>query len=316
MTRRIVLWLAVALLMGACTRPQEPLRIGTLLWPPYDLAYLAQAKGHFDRERIELVDYQTPAEVVRASRNGLIDGYFLTTQFALGGHAGENDARIVYVIDRSSGGDSLLVRPGIDTLDQLEGGTIALEASPLSVYMLQRMLDRSGMSRGEIELEFVDTPDQVSAYTSGRVDAVITYEPFRSRVLEAGAVEQFSSADIPGEIVDVLFVSDELIENRIDDLVALVRGLEGARQFLASHPEQALPIMAERHVMDPEAFARMLNGMELVDLEENLRLLGGAQPALSDSIETQVKVFERAELRHPGMSPAEPDARIVEQALQ
>lgn len=317
MTRRIVLALGMALLIGACTPPQEPVRIGILLWPPYDLARLAQAEGFVSPDRIELIDYQTPAEVVRASRNGLIDGFFLTTQFALGYHPEHTDARIIYVIDQSKGGDSLLARPGLDSLENLKGKRIALEASPLGAYMLQRVLDHAELSRNDVDLQFVDTPDHVEAYTSGRIDAVITYEPFGSRVIDAGAHELFSSRDIPNEIVDVLYVSETLIEERRRDLVRFVRGLERARELLRTQPEHALPIMARRHGMGTATFARALERVSLVSLEENLALLSGERPKVSAWIENQIEVFERAGMWQSGQpAAATPDPRIVDEALQ
>ncbi|MFU8832342.1 MAG: ABC transporter substrate-binding protein [Wenzhouxiangella sp.] len=314
---RIAFAVAILVLAGSCSPPQEPVRIGILLWPPYDLARLAQAEGFMHPDRIRLIDYQTPAEVVRAARNGLIDGYYLTTQYALRDHPGGPDARIIHIIDHSTGGDSLLVRPGLDSLEQLKGKRIALEAGPLGAYMLQRVLDHSGLTRADMELHFVDTPDHVHAYASGEVDAVITYEPFVSRVTEAGARELFSSRDIPNEIVDVLFVSMSLIEERGQDLVALVRGIERARKLLESRPEHALPIMAERHGMDTAIFARALQGVSLLSLEENLELLSGEQPTLSTWIEMQIEVFERAGMWQLGQPwAATPDPRIVERALQ
>lgn len=313
---RISLVFAMILMVGACSRPQEPVRIGILLWPPYDLAVVARAEGFIDPDRIQLIDYQTPAEVVRASRNGLLDGFFLTTQYALGDDSGQADNRIIHIIDRSTGGDSLLARPGLDSLEQLNGKRIALEAGPLGAYMLQRVLDHSGLTRTDVDLHFVDTPDHVHAYTSGAVDAVITYEPFGSRLAEAGAHRLFSSRDIPNEIVDVLYVTEALIEEREQDLVSLVRGIEQARKLLESRPEHVLPIMAERHRMDTESFARTLQGVSLLDLEENMELLSGEQPGLSIWIEKQIEVFQRAGMRQPGQSSvAEPDPRIVDRAL-
>lgn len=316
MNCRIAIAFAMILMVGACSPPQEPVRIGILLWPPYDLARLAQAEGFIEPDRIQLVDYQTPAEVVRAWRNGLIDGYFLTTQYALGDDPGRPDTRIIHIIDESTGGDSLLARPGLDSLEQLKGKRIALEAGPLGAYMLQRVLDHAGLTRDDVDLHFVDTPDHVRAYASGQVDAVITYEPFGSRVADAGARKLFSSRDIPNEIVDVLYVSGALIEERGHELVSLVRGIERARKLLKSRPEHALPIMAERHGMDTATFARTLEGVTLLGLEENLELLSGEQPALSAWIEKQIEVFKRAGMWQPGTSTATPDPRIVKRALR
>jgi NitT/TauT family transport system substrate-binding protein len=314
---RIVLICVAALLIGACTQPEEPARIGVLLWPPYDLAHLAQAEGMIPLERFRLIDYQTPAEVVRAYRNGLIDGFFLTTQYALSDYPDRPGTRIVHVINESAGGDTLLVKPNILSLEGLRGKTVAVEAGPLGAYMLQRILDHGQLRRDELELRFIDTPGHVDVYVSGEADAVITYEPFRSRILEAGARELFSSREIPGDIIDVLYVSGQLLEKRSADLVQFVSALDEARRLLETRPEQALPIMAQRHRMAPELFEQALAGASLFNLEESRDLLEGERPKLSQRIRNQLEVFRRAGMEQPeDRDQAKPDASIVRRALR
>lgn len=295
MVRRSLLILLALMLVG-CAVEEPPLRIGTLVWPPYELAHLAQNREFFDTGRIKLVDYQTPAEVTRAYRYGLIDAFFLTTQFALPAARQLQDSRIAYVIDFSIGGDVLLARPGLEDLADLKGRRIAVEASPLGGYMLQRVLDFAGLSRADVELQYVDTPDHVDAFANGTVDAVITYEPYRTRILALGAKERFSSRQIPGEIIDVLMVPDTVMSAREADLRDFVLGLEKARRFLDTNPGEALPIMAEREQLSPTLLKQALEGMRLITLEENRSLLSGQDSSLQHLLERQRKVMRRANL--------------------
>lgn len=313
MIRQSLLTLLAVFLVG-CAADDPPLRIGALVWPPYELAYLAQERGYFDTDRIELVDYQTPAEVTRAYRYGLIDAFFLTTQFALPGARQLQDSRIAYVIDYSIGGDSLLARPGIDSLPDLAGRRIGVEASPLGGYMLQRALDFAALSRSDVDLQYVDTPDQVEAYSSGSVDAVITYEPYRSRVLSLGARELFSSRRIAGEIIDVLIVPGKIMESRETELRNFVRGLESARQFLEEDPDTALPIMARREGIPADLLRQALEGVRLITMAENRGMLSGRDPSLRGLLEQQADIMRRA-----GLAPATAgieqliDPRLVEE---
>lgn len=291
-----VRFLGLALLLCGCAAEKPPLRIGVLVWPPYELAYLAEERGYLDGTRIELVDYQTPAEVTRAFRYGLIDAFFLTTQFALPGARQLQGSRIAYVIDFSVGGDAVLARPEIQGLSDLAGKSIAVEASPLGGYMLQRLLDFAGLSRADVRLRYVDTPDHVDAYASGAVDAVITYEPYRSRVLTLGAHEIFSSRRIPGEIVDVLIVPEAVLDERTADLRDFVMGLERARLYLEDSREDALAVMAEREKLSPALLSRALEGVRLISLEENRQMLTGSDPTLRTLLERQAEVMRRAGL--------------------
>ena len=293
----------VALLLAACGPERETLRIGVLVWPPYELAYLAQHRGYFDPGEIELVDYQTPAEVIRAFRYGLIDSCLITTQFVLSDRGAAAPARIAYVIDISHGGDALLVRPGIPSLADLAGRRIAVEASPLGGYMLRRVLDFADLDPEDVELVYVDTPDHVAAYADGAVDAAITYEPYRSRILQLGGVELFSSRQIPGEIVDGLLVPERVLATRAATLRTFVRALERARLDLLESPQEALSVMAGREQLSPEELARTLEGMELVSLAENRRLLLGTNPKLAPLLARQAEVMRRAGLAERSVDP-------------
>lgn len=310
--KKVALLLVLALVQCACAPEREPLRIGVLVWPPYELAYLARSEGFFPADEIELVDYQSPAEVTRAYRHGLIDAFFLTTQFLLSDRAGMAGSRIAYVIDYSAGGDSLLARPGIDDLGELAGHTVGVEASPLGGYMLQSALETSGLDRSDLSLIFVDTPDHVSAYLSGRADAVITYEPYRTRLLDAGARELFNSKSLPGEIIDALFVSDATLDANALELRHFVTGLERARLLLERDPDQALKRMMTREQLDENAFRSALHGARLITLDENRRLLGGAHPPLSENLTLQAERLQRAGIGKALQDPeALIDARLV-----
>jgi len=311
MTGRFLL-AGVALLLFACGPERETLRIGVLVWPPYELAYLAQHRGYFDSGEIELVDYQTPAEVIRAFRYGLVDSCLITTQFVLSDRSAAAPARIAYVIDISDGGDALLARPEILSLADLAGRRIAVEASPLGGYMLRRVLDFADLDPEDVELVYVDTPDHVAAYGEGAVDAAITYEPYRSRILQLGAVELLSSRQIPGEIVDGLLVPERVLATRADTLRKFVQALERARLDLLESPEEALRVMAGREQLSPEDLARALEGMELISLEENRRLLAGTSPELVPFLARQAEVMRRAGLAERSIDPRSLiDARLL-----
>lgn len=285
-----------AALLAACATDTGPLRIGVLVWPPYELAFVAANEGLFDARRVELVDYQTPAEIARAYRYGLVDGCFLTTQFVLSGQGTLARARIVYVIDVSTGGDALLARPGIESLASLAGRRIAVEAGPLGGYVLQRALDFGGLTRDDTELVYVDTPDHVDAYRDGIADAVVTYEPYRTRLLNEGAVELFSSRQIPGEIVDVLFVSSESSARDERALEELVHGLVQARRDFLAAPRRVLQTMTAREHLSVDDLERAFEGVRLVSLEENRRLLAGERPGLLSLLERQATVMQAAGL--------------------
>lgn len=309
----LVLGTAILQTLTACSRPEEPVRIGVLVWPPYELAYLAREKQYFDTSTVELVDFLSPAEMVRNYRFGLIDAMFVTSQFSLTNAENLIDSRIIYVVDFSAGGDSLMVQPEIESLAELEGKKVGVEAGPLGAYTLERALESANLSREDIELVFLDTPDQKTAFETGRVDAVATYEPIRSQLLKQGATELFNSREIPLEIIDVVLAKKGIIDRRYQELARFIQGVDRALQDFRKNPKDSAVIMVEREQLSVPEFLLAMEGVHLVDLEENRELLLGEDTRLLQGLRKQCEVMTAA-----GILDSQPnirgliDTRVVE----
>lgn len=276
-----------------CTRQQPRIRLGLLVWPPYEMFYLARSLGYYDDVAVELVDYRTPAEALRAYQNGVVDGVAMTLDFLVQIAEREPGHRAVLVIDYSHGGDCVIGRPGITTPAELRGRTIGLEMSTLGRFMLARTLESAGLGLDDVELRFVDVPDHGKAYDSGAVDAVVTYEPVRTELLASGGNLVFDSTKIPGEIADVLFVRDALIASHGPTLRAVVDGYFQALTYTRSHPEDAAARCASREGLTPEQYIDALALVRMPDRAENRALLGGPAPGLVATAERILELLVR-----------------------
>lgn len=307
---------ACGLAATACKAPEEPLRVGVLAWPPYDLAYLALEEDLLDPEDFRLVGFQTPSELVRSFRYGLVDIMFITSHFAVSTLNEVGDTRIIYFIDVSLGGDALLARPGVDAED-LKGARIGVEVAPLGMYTLVRALDELGLERDEVEIVNIDTAGQFNAWSDREIDAVVTYEPTRSQLLDQGAIELFNSKSIPYEILDVVVVNERTIDARRTALVKLVRGLDRAISMYRSDPAATIRTMARRQAISAEHFSLAMAGVEVFDLTANLDMMTGDTRKLLDALEKQCRIMTEA-----GMLVSAPDltpmieSSIVEQAAR
>jgi NitT/TauT family transport system substrate-binding protein len=259
---------------------QEPLRLGLLIWPPYELAHLARVRGHYDSDRIRLVDYRSPAEMMRAYRYGLVDVMAVTADYFVELRATDDAHRIIMVIDISKGGDALLAQPDIPDGAALQGRRVGLEASALGAHVLLRCLDAHGLSLAQVQPVPVDIPDQARAFLDRRIDAVVTYEPIRTRLLAEGALELCSSRDFRGDIVDVLITRLRTIEERQGDLRHLVDGWMRALDDFRAQPADAAKHMAVREGMTPDEFLAALERVALGDRAMNERLLLAPDPPI------------------------------------
>jgi len=279
---------AIALLLafhlGGCAPPPQPLRVGVTVWPGYEPLFLAQSLGYYEGHPIQLITFPSASEVTRAYRNRAIDVAALTADEVLQISETLADQRIILVCDTSNGADAVLAKPQFQTMQDLRGKRVGFEDNALGAYMLARALAKSGMTAEDVIAIPVVLEEHEHAYASGLVDAVVTFEPRRARLLTAGAHIVFDSSQIPGEIVDVLLAPPELVEADDARLAALINGWFRALDYLEQQPQDAAQRIAPREQITPDDFLASLQFIELPDRAENLRLLGDSEDNLSATL--------------------------------
>jgi NitT/TauT family transport system substrate-binding protein len=243
--------------------------------------YLARDMGWMSPHDGRMVEFEDSPEVMRALRFGAIDAAALTLDEALRLRAEGVPLRVVLVMDQSNGADVLLARPGIKTLADLKGKRIGVEEGAVGSYMLRRALDKAGLSEQSVHIVPIDVNAHEAAYRSGKVDAVVTFEPERTRLIAAGAHVLFDSSEIPGEIVDVLVVRPEATERRYRGQWTRIMGAWfHALTYLRQHPEDAARHMALRLKLTPQEVLAACGRLKFPSMHENLQLMQGSPAPL------------------------------------
>lgn len=268
--------LGVGMLAAACTaRSDPPIRVGTNTWPGYEPLYLAQDIGQFGPDQVRLVRLDSATRVLAAFRAGQIDAAALTLDEAMLLLGRGNDPCVVLVMDTSKGGDAIIAQEGIRTMAELKGRRLGAEKTALGAYVASRALREAGLSNADVTLVDLPVDRHAGAFLAGEVDAVVTFEPVRSALLSAGGVEVFSSAQIPGEIVDVLVVNRRFLKAHPDRVGRLVQGWFAALDFLARRPAEAAGYMSPRLRLMPHAVMKALSGLDFPGRADNVRMLIG-----------------------------------------
>jgi NitT/TauT family transport system substrate-binding protein len=278
------LLIGLALLAGACApSPTPPTRIGTSPWPAGEILFLARQQGALDEHSFRLVEYSNSSEINRAFRSRTIEVAALTMDEVLYAVQNGIDPVVILVQDESSGADALVARPEIKTLADLKGKRIAVETGSIAAYFMVRILQKAGLTIHDVIPVHLPLDAHYQAYRKGQVDALVTYEPVRSQLLEAGAHVLLDSRSLPGEIVDVLVVRRDYLEEHPERLTALRRAWFTTLEFLHHSRDAALKEMAAREHMSPVEFENMLHGLRLPNEAENRAMLAGPNPPLLQS---------------------------------
>lgn len=300
MFKKYFVFLTSIFLLGCSAAPQESLIIGTNSWPGYECLHLARDLGYYEKEPIKIVRYPSSTEVMFAWRKGEINGAALTMDEVfllkeLGFHP-----EVTLIMDFSNGGDVILSREGLKEMSDLKGKRVGAEATALGAYMLSRALGEAGMGIHEITLMHMPVSEHEEAFEQGLVDAVVTFEPTRSRLLKAGAGVLFDSSQLPGEIVDVLAVNRDALKIGDTILACLLKGWFQAVDYLKKNPEEAARFLASREGLTPEQFLSSLQGLHILDLRENQAIFGEEKSSFQKKMNRlSVVMLENGLLKSP-----------------
>jgi NitT/TauT family transport system substrate-binding protein len=243
-------------------------------WPGYEPLLLARDLHYYGQDNpVQVVEFTSASESIRSFRNGAIEVASLTLDEVLTLAQYESDLCVVLVMDVSQGADVILGRPGMTDLHDLQGRRVGVESTALGAYVLARALEISGMTLKDVQVSPVLLPEHERAFLEGTVDAVVTFEPVKTRLMAAGAVKLFDSTRIPGEIVDVLVVRRPYLRAHADQVEALIRGWFRAVHQIQKEPKDSAKRISGYLKVQPDEFLSSLKKLPLPSLEENRRLL-------------------------------------------
>jgi NitT/TauT family transport system substrate-binding protein len=277
--------------IGCAQVPTNPLRVGANVWPGFEPLFLAKNLGYYQGHPIELQHYPSSTEVSQIFRNGDLEVAALTMDETLLLAQTNPDIRVILITNFSNGADVLMSKPEIKTLQNLKGRKIGVESNAVGGYILSRVLDKAGLLLKDIQLISLGVSEHEQAYKQNLIDAVVTFEPVRSKLLEAGAQILFDSSQIPQEIIDVLVVRKQILIQRQADLKVLLEGWFRALNYNQQNPLDAAQQMAIRQQINPEQFIESLKLLTIPDRQTNLKLLSKTDRSLLENTQRLLTVM-------------------------
>ena len=268
----LILVLSVLLSLLACT-PKDipPLKIGSNVRPGYELYYLARSMGVLDSKQVRLVEFSSATDVSHQLVNGNLQGALLTLDEAVRLQQAGLNLKVVQIVDFSRGGDAVMARQTLGDREDFVGKSIAVEGSAVGALMLSSFIRQLDIPAEYLNLQYISVDESEDAFKSG-ADFVVTFEPFRTKLLNQGAIQVFDSRAIPNLIVDVLVVREDHFFEAVD--------------YFKSEPVAASKLLAKRLKITPEEAIASYDGIKLASLGDNENWLTGDEPLLIESTNT------------------------------
>jgi NitT/TauT family transport system substrate-binding protein len=248
------------------------LRVGTIVFPGYELVFLAREMGWLRPDLVRLIELQNSSDSVRALAAGELEAALLTMDEVMSARAGGVDLRAVMVLDTSNGADQVLARPGI-SLSNLAGRRIAAEDNSVGALMMASLLEAAGLRVEQVNKVAITQARAAEYYRKGLADVVVTAEPWAGQIKALGGRLIFDSSSVPDRIVDVVAVRADKLDTHAEALQHLVAMQFAALELFMKQPGQAAPLMAPRLQIQPEEVVASFAGLRLPDRTQNQAML-------------------------------------------
>lgn len=279
MKRIAWLFLAMAVALCACgpkVEPRPPLRLAIDVWPGYAFAFLAEQKGFFEQNgaAVELVLREgiTNSHVLYA--RGEADGFFDSYPAAIRVHVEGIPTKVVYYADRSSTADGLVGRKDLKSVADLRGRVVSFdEVNSFSHLFVLKLLEKSGIPETGVQFRVVPADQVLEALRRGDIDAGHTWSTAMAQALGEGYRLLATAQEVPAVNLDVLAFRAEVVRDQPDNVLRIVKSLVQARNYLHSHWEESIPLLARAEGMQPEEMAQGIRGVHQPDLQENVAAL-------------------------------------------
>ncbi|MEM6311415.1 MAG: putative urea ABC transporter substrate-binding protein [Pseudomonadota bacterium] len=219
-------------------------------------------KYEIDVEIVQINDY---VESIIQYSAGEFDGVTATNMDTLSISSGGGvDTTALIVGDYSNGNDAIILK-GEGGLADLAGKPVNLVELSVSHYLLARGLDSVGLAERDLAgVINTSDADMIAAYSTDDVQAVVTWNPLVSTILEEpGAAKLYDSSDIPGEIIDIMWVNTETLAANPSFGKALTGAWFELMSLMKAGDEEALTAMAEASGTDLAGYKAQLASTEM-----------------------------------------------------
>ncbi len=264
-----------ALLLNGC-KEEEKVRIGLSVWPAGGYTFIAQEKGFFKKNgvSVEIILKDDISEITELYKAGKLDGFLGVFSDIVIFNADTFFTQVVYVSEYSNTGDAIVGRSNINDLSALKGKTVSFEGiNSFSHLFVLTLLEQAGISEGDYQARNIPGQQLLSALENNQIDAGHTWEPVTSQALAKGYKILGKAGDLPTLITDVFAFRKEFVDKHPKAIEAVVTSLIEASNFLRSHPNEAIPIIAKAEGISEKEMVNGIKGVHYLSLAENIDVL-------------------------------------------
>jgi len=198
---------------------------------------------------LELSYFNAGPEAVESLFGEALDATFIGPNPAINAYAQSDGEAIRIIAGSTSGGAFLVVRPGIESVEDLAGTTLATpqlgntQDVALRAWLIEQGLSADTAGGGDVSIVPQSNADTLRAFQAGDIDGAWVPEPWATRLIqEGGGTILIDERDLWPDglyVTTHLIVRTEFLEQNPTLIKHLLEGYLEALRFVNENPAEA-----------------------------------------------------------------------------
>lgn len=251
--------------------------IGYSDWPGFVAWQVAIEKGWLKEAGVNVdfkwFDYSASLSAFAANQ---LDAVLVTNGDNLVTGSGGTKGVMIMATDYSAGNDVIIAKPGIESIADLKGKSVATEKGLVDHLLLATALEDAKVKASDIKLINTMTNELPQVFASPDIAAIAVWQPVANQALKAVAGSKiiYSSKDKPGLIYDTLTVNMTHLSANKEEWKKIIQVWDKTVKYIndpATHAD-AVKIMSTRVGVEPAQYEQFIGGTHLLDLDANKKV--------------------------------------------
>ena len=241
---------------------EEKVKVTINSWVGFGPLFVAQEVGLFEKsnlniEIIKLEDAPDRRAALLSDRVQIVGSTLDDLAVSLSQGI---DAVAISCADYSNGGDAIIAKKSIKSLDTIPNFAIAVQPGFVNHFFLLYVLKQNGILADSLKIKPMKPDDAGAAFIAGNIDVAVTWQPHIYKAVESpnGCNILASSNDYPEAILDIFIAKRDWVKNNPEFVTSFRRSWDEALIYMENNKEKANNILAKDLGLSPDDVGAML----------------------------------------------------------
>src|SRR5438067_2558871 len=233
---------------GGGTKFSATIHIASSTSTGYALIYLANAKDIWKKHglTVNFKDVEDPNDRLIALTAGRLEGMASTVDAFARAQSNGVPAVEVFPIDASVGGDGILAKNTVKTVQDLKGQKVAVNQGSVSEWFLAQVLQKNGLKLSDVSEQNMKSGEAGAAFVAGQVDVAVTWEPWLSKAkARTDGRVLVSSKEYPDLLMDSFAFRKDFVDKYPATVKEFMKAYYDAFDWFQKNNTEGLGIVAK-----------------------------------------------------------------------